>query len=153
MEEWELTVHAAIRGDAIWRRQDYRLASYLADTSWPDIDALAKHPAMRDVVAQLYESLGSIAAHIGEGYSRGTCADRVRFLEYALGSAREAREWYRRGQPILGEERVSERAELLTSVIRLLLVAIPAERGNRATRFTQRDRKPSRTRGTNDELA
>ena len=136
LEEWEKTVHPGVRGDALWKRQDYRLASYLADTSWPDIEALAKHPAMLDVFPQLYESLGSVASHISEGYSRGSSADRVRFLEYALGSAREARGWYRRGQPVLGVERVTDRMDLLTSVIRLLLTAIPTERASHSPRFT-----------------
>ena len=142
LDEWERTIPTEIRGDALWRRQDYRLAAYLADTAWPDVDSLAKHPAMRDVSAQLYEALGSIAAHISEGYSRGTSADRVRFFEYALGSARESREWYRRGQPILGPERVGERSALLTSIIRLLLTIIPAERSSRRTRFSAAKRHP-----------
>ena len=140
LEEWEQTVHAGVRGDALWKRRDYRLASYLADTAWPDVEALTKHPAMRDVVPQLYEALGSIPSHISEGYGRGTRADRVRFLEYALGSAREARDWYRRGQPVLGAARVGDRIDVLTSVIRLLLVAIPAERESRSPRFTTSSR-------------
>ena len=135
MEEWELTVHPGVRGDALWKRQDCRLASYVADTAWPDVEALAKHPAMQEVCAQLYEAVGSISAHISEGYSRGSTADRVRFYEYALGSARESRDWYRRGQPILGPDRVTERCDLLTSVTRLLLVVIPSERGSGAARF------------------
>jgi four helix bundle protein len=135
LEEWERTVHPGVRGDALWKRQDYRLASYLADTAWADVEQLGRHPAMRDVSPQLYEALGSIPSHISEGYSRGTSADRVKYLEYALGSSREAREWYRRGQPVLGPARVTERLDLLTSVIRLLLTAIPSERASRTPRF------------------
>ena len=43
---------------------------------------------------QLYRSLGSIGANLAEGYSRGTGKDRAHFYEYALGSARESRDWY-----------------------------------------------------------
>ncbi len=39
-------------------------------------------------------TVGSIRANIAEGYSRGTGKDRARFYEYALGSARESRDWY-----------------------------------------------------------
>jgi four helix bundle protein len=140
-EEWEQTVPAGVRGDALWKRQDYRLASFLADTAWSEVDALAMNARTSDVAGQLYRALGSIAANIAEGYSRGTSADRVRFLEYALGSARESREWYRRAQPVLGATRVAERAELLTSVIRLLLVIIPSERNDRGARFTHARRR------------
>jgi four helix bundle protein len=135
-EDWERTVPTDLRGDALWKRQDYRYASFAADTSWSDVDALASHPAMHGVSAQLYRALGSISANIAEGYSRGSSADRVRFFEYALGSARESREWYRRALPVLGPERVGERSALLTSIIRLLLVVIPAERSARR-KFTR----------------
>ena len=142
-EEWEETVHPGVRGDALWKRQDYRLASYVADTAWSDVDRLATHPAMRDVCAQLYAAVGSIPSHIAEGYSRGTSADRVRFFEYALGSARESRDWYRRAQPVLGGARVNERLDHLTSIIRLLLVVIPSERGAQSPRFTKGARRRS----------
>lgn len=141
-EEWERTVPVELRGDALWKRQDYRYSAYAADTSWCDVHALVAHPGTQGVASQLYTALGSIAAHISEGYSRGTAADRVRFYEYALGSARESREWYRRAQPILGPERVGERSALLTSIIRLLLVVIPAERSSRRKRFTGGPRQP-----------
>jgi four helix bundle protein len=136
-EDWERTIPADLRGDALWKRQDYRYASFVADTAWMDVDTLAAHPAMHGISSQLYKALGSIAANIAEGYSRGTSADRVRFFEYALGSARESREWYRRAQPVLGPERVGERSALLTSIIRLLLVIIPAERSSKKTKFTR----------------
>jgi four helix bundle protein len=137
LDEWEQTVPAVLKADALWRRQDYRIASYLADTAWPDVDALAAHAGTRDVASQLYRALGSIGANIAEGYSRGSSADRVRFFEYALGSAREAREWYRRAQPVIGIERATDRAAMITSVVRLLLVIIPSERHARSARFTR----------------
>lgn len=142
IDEWEAGVPAGLRGDALWKRQDYRLASYVADTAWDDVTRLSEHAGAREVGAQLYRAVGSIAANIAEGYSRGTNADRVRFFEYALGSAREAREWYRRARPILGEERIAERCDLLTSIVRLLLVVIPAERNAKGSMRFARQARP-----------
>ena len=127
-ETWQRDAPAYLRADPIWHRQDYRLAAFLADSAWPDAERLAAHPATRGISSQLFEAAGSIAAHIAEGYSRGSPADRVRFYEYALGSARETREWYERARPLLGARRVLEQATHLSSVVRLLLTIIPSER-------------------------
>ena len=64
----------------------------------------------------LYRSVGSVSANIAEGYSRGTGKDRARFYEYALGSARESRDWYFKARHILGNEVVTHRLSLLTEV-------------------------------------
>lgn len=77
----------------------------------------------------LYRSVGSVSANIAEGYSRGTGKDRARFYEYALGSARESRDWYFKARHILGNEVVTHRLSLLTEVIRLLLTMTPQQRG------------------------
>ncbi len=73
--------------------------------------------------------MGSISANIAEGYSRGSGKDRARFYEYALGSARESRDWYYKARHILREEVVSHRMGLLSQIIRLLLVMVPDQRG------------------------
>jgi hypothetical protein len=72
---------------------------------------------------------GSISANLAEGYSRGTGKDRARFYEYALGSARESRDWYYKGRHVLGETVTKHRLSLLTQIIRLLLTMIPQQRG------------------------
>jgi len=77
---------------------------------------------------QLYRALGSISANIAEGYSRSTGMDRARFYEYALGSAQESRDWYYKGRRKLGDKIVNKRLEILSQIIRLLLVTIPKER-------------------------
>lgn len=77
---------------------------------------------------QLYRALGSISANIAEGFSRGTGRDRARFYEYALGSARESRDWYFKARYILGTDIVHDRLQLLTEIIRLLLTMIPQQR-------------------------
>jgi four helix bundle protein len=78
---------------------------------------------------QLYRAAGSISANLAEGYSRGTGKDRARFYEYALGSARESRDWYFKARHILGENVFHHRLELLTRIIQLLLKMIPQQRG------------------------
>ncbi len=72
--------------------------------------------------------LGSVSANIAEGYCRGSARDRCRSYEYALGSAREARDWYYKGRHVLGETTVEERIDLLTQVIRLLLTMLSQQR-------------------------
>jgi four helix bundle protein len=76
----------------------------------------------------LYDAVGSVGAHVAEGYSRSSGRDRVRFYEYSLGSAREGRHWYFQAQPVLGETVVRHRIGLLTQIIRLLLAMIPDQR-------------------------
>ncbi|MCS7265353.1 MAG: four helix bundle protein [Armatimonadetes bacterium] len=77
---------------------------------------------------QLFRALGSISANIAEGFSRGTGRDRARFYEYALGSARESRDWYFKVRHVLGNGIVNDRINLLTEIIRLLLTMIPQQR-------------------------
>jgi hypothetical protein len=77
----------------------------------------------------LYRSSGSISANLAEGYSRGTGKDRARFYEYALGSARESRDWYFKARHFLGEAVFEHRLQLLTRVIQLILTMIPEQRG------------------------
>ena len=84
---------------------------------------------MHGLADQLYRALGSISANITEGYSRGTGKGRALFYEYALGSARESRDWYYKSRHVLGEEVITHRLDLLTQVIRLLLTMVPQQRG------------------------
>ena len=144
-DEWLRTVPEQRKRDPIWRRTDYRLASYVFDAAWPDVERLVAHPATRTAADQLTRALGSIGANIAEGYSRGTGPDRMRFYEYALGSAREAREWYWKGQHVIGEAAVMERCSALEQIVRLLLTAIKAERTQRTIRLRPPDdRSPPR---------
>ena len=128
-QEWEQSVPAEITGDRLWRMEVYRLALFAADLAWNDVTRLAQDRRTRGLSDQLYRAIGSVSANIAEGYSRGTGRDRARFYEYALGSARESRDWYYKGRHILGETVTSHRINLLTQVIRLLLTIIPAQRG------------------------
>jgi four helix bundle protein len=63
-----------------------------------------------------------------EGYSRSSGRDRARFFEYALGSARESRDWYYKARHVLEESVIDHRLDLQSQIIRLLLVMIPDHR-------------------------
>ena len=127
-QEWEAGAPEAIRGDSLWKAAAYRLALFAADIGWSDVTALAADHRTRSLGDQLCRSLGSVSANIAEGYSRGTGRDRAHFYEYALGSARESRDWYYKSRHILPPTVVDHRLGLLTQIIRPLLVMIPHQR-------------------------
>ncbi len=122
VHSWAETVPDEVRGDPLWKMEAYRLGLYVCDTAWEDVTALGRDHRTRSLSDQLYRALGSISANIAEGYSRGGGRDRARFLEYALGSAREARDWYFKARRVLGDDRARAQIAVLTSVVRLLLV-------------------------------
>ena len=107
-----------------------RLALFAAEIGWQDVTKLVKDRRTQRLSDQLYRALGSIGANLAEGYSRGSNKDRARFYEYALGSARESRDWYYKARHILGEEVTNHRLDYLTKVIRLLLTMVPQQRGH-----------------------
>ncbi len=127
--EWERTVPEVIKADSLWKMTAYRLALFIADIGWHDVSALIKDRRTISLADQLYRALGSVSANLAEGYSRGTGRDRARFYEYALGSARESRDWYFKARHVLGETVVKHRLHILTDVIRLLLTTVPEQRG------------------------
>jgi len=128
--EWEKTVPANLKEDVLWTVTAYRLALFLNDIAWHDVQRLAKEICTRSLADQLYRSAGSICANIEEGYSKISAKDRARFYEYSLGSARESRGWFYRGRHVLGENVTEHRMSLLTDIIRLLLTMIPDQRNN-----------------------
>jgi len=127
-DDWVLQVSAEITDDSLWKVEAYRLALFVSDLSWHDTTKLAADRRTLGLSDQLYRSVGSIGANVAEGYSRGTGRDRARFYEYALGSAREGRDWYYKGRHILGEKVAQHRISLVTQIIRLLLTMIPRQR-------------------------
>ena len=120
-------------GDPLYRMTVYRLALTLSAAAWNDAVNLHRCPITRKVAGQLYGAAGSIRANLSEGYSRASGADRARLFEYALGSARECRDWYDLGRPVLGDQLVSERDATLVHIVRILLAIIPRERSRRIT--------------------
>ena len=106
----------------------YRLAVEAADAAWDDATAMKAEPLLADVAPQLVRAIGSIGANIGEGYSRKSPRERIRFYEYALGSVEEARSWYQAGRRLLTEANQADRAKRFDSIRRLLLVMLKNER-------------------------
>lgn len=115
----------------MWKVKDYRFGMFIADIGWQDVSRLNNDRRTRDLSNQLYRALGSISTNIAEGYSRSSGRDKARFYEYALGSARESRDWYFKIKDILGDDIVSLRINLLTQIIRLLIKMIPQQRNRR----------------------
>ena len=106
--------------DPLARVQAYQLAVSAIREGREDARAVAADAMLRDFASQLMRAVASIAANIAEGYSRAAVADRRRFLEYALGSTREAIVWYEAS----GLRSAPERAERLVTIRRLLLTMI-----------------------------
>ena len=75
------------------------------------------------------------SANIGEGYSRSSRADRLRFLDYALGSARECLTWYEALRGTLPDRELDERGRLLARIRALLLGLIRSLRSRDAAAF------------------
>lgn len=128
-EEWLETVPAEVSGDTLWKMKAYRLALFVSDLGWRDITRLSGERRTMALADQMYRSLGSISANLAEGSSRGTGRDRAHFYEYALGSARESRDWYYKARHVLKEEVTAHRISLLTEIIRLFLAMVPQQRG------------------------
>ena len=128
-EEWEKSVPDELTNDSLWKMEAYRLGLFIADIGWYDATKLMQDKRTLGLSNQLYRALGSVSANLAEGYSRGTGKDRARFYEYALGSARETRDWYYKGRHVLGDSVTRHRLCMLTQVICLLLTMIPQQRG------------------------
>ncbi len=127
-EVWERTVPEGIKGDAVWKLLVCRLSLFAADLGWEDVCKLVRDRRTVGLADQLYRAIGSISANIVEGFSRGSGRDRARFYEYALGSARESRDWYYKARHVLTDTIMHDRLNLLTEIIRLLLTMIPQQR-------------------------
>jgi four helix bundle protein len=109
------------------------MSVHLLDEAWKDIKVLQRHRFLDPVSMQLYRAVGSIGVNLGEGYSRSSGMDRVRFFEYALGSARESQLWYYASRHVMDSSVLIARYELLTRIAKILSTAIPQER-NRSIR-------------------
>lgn len=125
---WFEQVAAEDRTDSIWRMEAYRLARYAAMRCGGVTAALRKSPIGFRTADQLHRASWSIAANLAEGYGKSSVADRVRYYEIALGSARECVVWCAAARQVDDTISYSELAELLCSIRRLLLMMIRTER-------------------------
>jgi four helix bundle protein len=127
-DEWEQQFPTDIRKDTLWSVECYRLGLFLSDLVWKDCIKLLRDRRTQGIADQVYRAAGNISSNIGEGYSRGTGKDRARFYEYALGSARESRDWYFKARQVLTPKVVDHRINLCTQIIRLSLTMVARER-------------------------
>jgi four helix bundle protein len=127
--EWVLSLPKDLKDDSLWKMEVYRLALFATEVGWYDVTELMKDKRTHSLSDQLYRSLGSISANIAEGYSHHTGKSRAQYYQYALGSARESRDWYYKAHHILKDDVVNHRIALMTQVIKLLLVMVPQQRG------------------------
>jgi four helix bundle protein len=118
---WEMTCSPAITSDVIWKLDAYRAALFLLHVSNGDGQALRAARPDEKAASQLTEAAASISSHVGEGYSRATRADRLRFLGYALGSTRECVSWYLAARGALTDEVIEERLVLVMRLRSLIL--------------------------------
>jgi four helix bundle protein len=114
-DEWASTVPSEISADALWQMTVYRQALFAGELAWHDATKLTTDSRTTKLAAQLYDAVGGISATIAEGYSRGSERDQARFYEYALGSAREARDWYYKARHVLGSAVFAHRTKLLVT--------------------------------------
>ena len=127
-DERDQSVPEVIHNDPVWTVEAYRLSLFPCDLAWHDTGKLLNDKRTVGIADQLYRAVGRISANVCEGYSRGTARARITFYEYALGSAREARDWYYKGRHVLDAAVVVHRLELTTTIIRLSLATITQER-------------------------
>jgi four helix bundle protein len=140
--EWMAAASQARRGDPIWSVRAYRLALYAIDCHGCDRQTNAAFPKAPEF-DQLSRAIGSTAANIAEGYSKSSIADRNRFYEYALGSAREAIAWYDAVRFELGAH-TDDRQATLIQVRRLLLTMLRTSRTDEMrSSISDPTRKPS----------
>ena len=105
------------------------LSEALIPDAFDDAKKLAAEIVMQKISPQLYASIVSIHANIGEAYSRSSGKDRALRFEYAFGETRESMSWYKGARPILGDKLVGDRLDRLEEIRRILLAVIPRERG------------------------
>ena len=123
-EDWVAGVHPRIKAEPIWKSLMYQKALFLYDLAWEDCGKMLKDARGRKVAEQLIDSAGSISANMEEGHGRGFGKERQSFLRIALGSARESKGWYQRGNHLLTPEVLDHRLALLDEVIALLVTEL-----------------------------
>ncbi len=151
-KDWVASLPKTITDDSLWKIEAYRLSLFSADIAWHDVTKLMSDRRTVRIADQLYRAVGSVSANIAEGYSRMSKKEKARFYEYSLGSAREARDWYYKSRHLLGSSVIEHRLELLTTIIRLLIVMVPNQRNSPNTvRENTTSYHIDRANDTNDE--
>ena len=152
-ERWQATPPPELFGDPMWRLPAYRLSRFLASIVPSDADRIRERMRSTYLSDQLQRAVDSIGINIAEGYGRLHGRERARFFEFALGSAREAREWYARAERFLESGQAIGRARLLTRIVKILTVAVPQERAGSSERRIRRALSWRKTHGQDDDTS
>jgi four helix bundle protein len=132
---WERSCHDAITSDVIWRLDAYRASLFLLDLARADAKLVAKRSIDGELAGQLLHSVASVSANLGEGFSRSSRADRLRFLDYSLSSDREALAWYYAASDLFPAETTDDRLILIARIRSLRLGLIRSTRARARPRF------------------
>ena len=128
LDEWIATVPRALRNDPVWKVRAYQIGSYVAQLAAEDAAIAAADIRFRQNASQLTKAVGGVTAAISEGYSRLSRKDRIRYYEYAHGSANEAKSWYMGAACLFDTATLEHRLEHLCRINQLVLVMIANER-------------------------
>ena len=128
LDEWVSLAPDALRSAPIWKVRAFQIATYVASCASQDALELERQPRFRNVGSQLVRAAGSIAANIAEGYARRSRKDRIRYYEYALGSANETSSWYTVIASAIRRDCLDARLSAVARVSQLLLRMIRNER-------------------------
>ncbi len=130
---WENACSLALTSNAMWKLDAYRAAMFLLHVSRSDCRVIPVARSTGAIAEQLTRAAASVSANLGEGYSRSTRADRLRFFDYALGSTRECITWYEAMRDALPDDLINERLILLTRIRSLMLGLMRSIRERKST--------------------
>jgi len=128
LDEWVLLAPRQLRESPVWKVRVFQIAAYVAATAADDAVHLETAPRFSRVVPQLIGAAGSILANVAEGYSRLSRKERIKYYEYALGSANETTSWYHTAASALPAGALDSRLNYLARISQLLLTMIRNER-------------------------
>ena len=138
LDDWLATVPEILRDSPVWKVRAYQIGAFIATEAATAAAELEPRPRFAHVAPQLVRAAGSIGANIAEGYSRQSHRERIKYYEYALGSAREASSWYTLIGPTLPSGALDQRLTYLARVSQLLLKMIHNERNALANNSPRR---------------
>jgi hypothetical protein len=125
-EEWLLTIDRMTTRWRLWRLECYRLALYLAELSFLDLDRITEQEPDFDGNDFLLQAT-KIGAKIAFGHGPGFRTIQLEGFNEALASSRAARHWYELCWEWLGDSRTRHRLQLIDIITNnlLLLTQVP----------------------------
>jgi len=123
--DWLAETPTEIVNDPLWNTELYRLALFIGELAWYDAVKLSLKPPTVAMASQLYQAAGNISAHVAQGHSQTSPTEQAQFYSYAIGDARETRDWYFKAKMVLGTAVMKHRIGLSAQVLRLIFRLIP----------------------------